>query len=223
MTHSPQEIWELRGELYSFLGNCLLEPIQGQKAVALSREFWHNFPCDPANEQMESGLEQLINCTTKLEELNTEEAVQKVMVEYTALFLGPGQPKAPPWESVYRTPEQILFGRPTYEVREAIRLHGLEARGKNRQPEDHIGLELIFLSAVSRKLSDSPLDSHTSTIQEQIRFIDEHLLSWISELSKDANTHGSVGYYGGLIELAWGILLWDRELLLEFLESENLA
>ncbi|MEA5025808.1 Chaperone protein TorD [bioreactor metagenome] len=216
MTDSWKEIWQLRTKLYSFLGNCLLEPIQGPNEVALSRLFWEGFPIEPANAQMKSGLEQLINCLTHLEALPEKEAVQNVMLEYTALFLGPGRPKASPWESVYRTQAQVLFGWPTYEVREALSLNGVEMKGKYRQPEDHIGIELMLLSVVSGKLEKLGESQQGPLVQDQISFIDNHLLSWIGDLCRDAKLNGSTGYYGGLIELIWGMLLWDRELLEEF-------
>ncbi|WP_434509932.1 TorD/DmsD family molecular chaperone [Desulfitobacterium sp. AusDCA] len=223
MTDSWQEVWQLREELYSFFGNCLLKPIDESNKAALSRTFWDNFPLETANEQMKSGLELMVECTSKLEVLSEEEAIQKVMIEYTALFLGPGRPQAPPWESVYRTPERLLFGWPAFDVRETMRLYGIEIRKKYQQPEDHIGLELIFLSVVSEKLKESVLSQQTPMIREQINFIDKHLLSWIPELCRDAKLNGSVGYYGGLIELIWGVLLWDYELLEEFLTKRGVA
>lgn len=219
MTDSWQEVWRLRAKLYSFLGNCLLEPIQGSSVVALSAKFWEEFPLGPGNEHLQNGLEQLRQCTTKLDTLGEEEAIHQVMLEYTPLFLGPGRPQAPPWESVYRTSQNMLFGAPTFEVREALSHYGLEIRGKNKQPEDHIGLELMFLAAVSERLSEPVSEKHASYVREQIRFIDEHLLAWVPDLCRDAQNHGNVGFYGGLIELVWGILLWDKELLQEYLEK----
>ncbi|MFA5535924.1 MAG: molecular chaperone TorD family protein [Bacillota bacterium] len=222
MALSWQEIWELRSRLYRFFGNCLLEPIRSENVEVLSQQFWLDFPCEAANEQMKSGLKQVLNCLVKLKGLEEKEVIEEVMVEYTSLFLGPGRPKAPLWESVYRTPEGVIFGPSTYAVREAMQQDGFETRGKNRQPEDHLGLELMFLAAVSEKIADSQVGSRYLIIQKQIHFIDEHLLSWINQLSKDANLHGDIGFYGGLIELIWGVLLWDKELLREYLESENL-
>ncbi len=222
MAPSWQEIWELRSRLYRFFGNCLLEPICKDNAAVLSRRFWLDFPCEPANGQMKSGLQQVINCLTKLNGLEEKEIIDEIMIDYTSLFLGPGRPKAPLWESVYRTPERKIFGLSTYEVRETMRQDGFESLGKNKQPEDHLGLELMFLAAVSEKIADSQVGVRYLIIQKQVCFIEEHLLSWINLLSKDANIHGNTGFYGGLIELIWGVLLWDKELLTEYLESENL-
>src|SRR4051794_15912135 len=106
--NSWNEIWNLRTSLYGFLANSMLEPIQGEHSVAFSENFWRDFPLEAANVQMKAGLEQLIKCSSYLEGLSDEEAVENVMVEYTALFLGPGVPKAPPCEALYRTPERIF-------------------------------------------------------------------------------------------------------------------
>ncbi|ACL19678.1 cytoplasmic chaperone TorD family protein [Desulfitobacterium hafniense DCB-2] len=225
MMYSWTEVWKLRTELYKFLGNCLLEPLAASTANTLDGEIRENFPLEPANRQMESGLEQLRKCTADLKTIPPNEARQEVMVEYTILFLGPGRPKAPPWESVYRTEGQLLFSRATYEVRKILADNGLEMVEKNHQPEDHIGIELLALALMSENVQDVQERKEQKTrIGRQASFIDEHLLSWIPGLAQDAKQHGSLGYYGGLIELIWGILLWDRELLQEFLtQDEDLA
>ena len=223
MKESWDEIWNLRTSLYSFLANSLLEPIQGPYTVAFTKNFWGEFPVECANPQMESGLRQLIDCSSKLEALSKEEVKELVMVEYTELFLGPGLPKAPPWESLYRTNEKIHFGWTTYQMKQMLHNNGLESKRKNQQPEDHIGLELMLLSVLSNQLITLEGDQQLSHIREQISFIDEHLLSWIHELCRDAKENGTIGFYSGLIEMTWGILLWDRELLQEFMDSSEKA
>jgi TorA maturation chaperone TorD len=207
--------------LYSFFANSLLEPIQGEQAVVFSKEFWRDFPLEAANAQMEAGLKQLINCSSYLEELSDEEAVEHVMVEYTALFLGPGRPLAPPFESFYRTSERLFFGSTSFEMKAALYANGLESKRKGRQPEDHIGLELMFLSTLCNKLPGLGIREQVSAMEEQASFIDHHLLSWIPALCQDAKLNGNAGFYGGLIELVWGVLLWDRELIEEFVASKD--
>lgn len=223
MTQSWQEVWQIREKIYAFLGNCLLEPIQSGNNPALSQETWRNFPVEAANEHMKAGLEKLLKCIASLESLPAENAIEEVLAEYTGLFIGPGIPKAPLWESLYRTEERLLFGWTALEVREALNLQGWEIVDKDRQPEDHLGYELMFLAASSQKLQDTSLiDQHSQLIRNQVDFINRHLLSWIPELCRDAENHGRVGFCGGLIELIWGILLWDKELLEEYSGEENL-
>jgi len=219
MKESWNEIWSLRTSLYGFLANSLLEPIE--ESEVLKRTFWEQFPVECANGQMESGLEQLLNCTSKLEILSDVEAKEQVMVEYTELFIGPGLPSAPPWASLYRTNEKIHFGWTTYEMRQLLEKNGLESKRKDQQPEDHIGLQLMLLSVLTKELTTLEVDEQVVQVKEQISFIKEHLLSWIPELTRDAKENGTIGFYGGLIELIWGILLWDRELMQEFIDSSE--
>ena len=221
MKESWNGIWSLRTSLYGFFANSLLEPIQGSYTVAFTKKLWEEFPVESANTQMESGLKQLIDCSSKLEVLSEEEAKEFVMVEYTELFLGPGLPKAPLYEALYRTNEKIHFGWTTFAMKQLLHANGLESKRKNQQPEDHIGLQLILLSVLSQQLTALEQDQQLSRVKEQISFIDEHLLSWIHELCRDAKENGTVGFYSGLIELIWGILQWDRELMQEFIESSE--
>lgn len=221
MTDSWNEVWSLRASLYGFFGDSLLEPMQGRHTVTFSKQFWRDFPLEAANSQMQAGLEQLINCSSYLEGFSAEEATEKVMVEYTSLFLGPGLPKAPPCESFYRTPERLFFGGTAFEMKAALSAEGLESIQKYNQPEDHIGLELMFLSALSNQLPDLERSRQNAALKEQAAFIDQHLLSWIPDLCRDAKLHGGVCFYGGLLELIWGILLWDRDLIEEFAAGSN--
>ena len=106
-------------------------------------------------------------------------------------------------------------------MKQLLHTNGLESKRKNQQPEDHIGLQLMLLSVLSQQLIALEQDQQLSRVKEQISFIDEHLLSWIHELCRDAKENGTIGFYSGLIELIWGILQWDRELMQEFIESSE--
>ncbi len=223
MTSSWEEVCVLRTKLYYFLGNCLLESIPDEGAEFTHRAFWEQFPLEAANDKMKSGLERLINCTEYLKKLPASQASQEVQLEFTSLFIGPGEPKAPPWESVYRTPEKLLFGWPTLQVREAYRQDGFEIKRKYQMPEDHMGLELMFLATVSNALAKTMINENQSStplmIERQMDFISNHPLTWIEDFFNDANSNDSIGFYSGLIELIWGILLWDLEILKEMLQD----
>lgn len=221
MTSSWNDVWNFRTRLYSSLASFLLEPIQKDSKEMLTQKFWEDFPIEAANPKLEAGLDQLIACTSKLDELSTDEAVERVMVEYTELFLGPGVPKAPPFESFYRSNKKNFFGPETYEMKYMLNRHGLESKKKDKQPEDHIGLELLFISMLTEKLLTLEEKEHMTIIREQIPFMGKHLIGWIPEFCNDAKEHGSLGFYGALIEVIWGVLLWDKELLEEYIYSQE--
>lgn len=221
MTSSWENVCALRTQLYCFLGDCLLASTPNEGAEFIQRNFWEQFPLEAANDRMKSGLERLIHCSESLEEMSISQASQAIQIEFTRLFIGPGQPVAPPWESVYRTPEKLLFGWPTLHVREAYQREGFEIKGKYQIPEDHMGLELMFLASASDALAKAIRNENKTIIalavERQTDFISSHPLLWIEDFFNDVNSSDSIGFYSGLIELIWGVLLWDLELLQEML------
>lgn len=222
------EVWQLKAQLYSFLGNSLLKPLSDDvSSEVLNPRFWRNFPLFPANRQMDEALGTLIVCTEKLMQLNRAEAQTAVNVEFTRLFIGPGKPSAPPWESLYCEGAVTLFGRPTEEMRELYRKRDLRLERPGKQFEDHLGLELLFLARCSEDSLTGTTDvTHIDLLREeaieQLAFIRDHPLWWIERLLDNATAAMSVGYYPALIKLTWGILLWDETLLVEYLQRPEL-
>ena len=219
MTKPWTDVWTFRTELYNFFATCLLEWFHPENHEVLTQNFWSKFPVEAANPQLEAGLKQLITCTSKLEKLRKEDAVEKVAVEYTQLFIGTPTPKAPPIESYYFSNKKAIFDQKTVEMRLLLNKNGLESTKKDRHPEDHLGLQLLFIAEKTKKLHTLQSDKQTSKVKKQIIFINDHLLSWIPGLCNDAKEYGTTGFYGGLIELIWGTVLWDMELLNEFVEE----
>ena len=219
MEPSWQEVALFRAGLYRFLGHCLLEYPQAGRQALLQPDFWRNFPLAPANDAMGAALDKLVGVTHGLQAKSQDEALESVQTEYTDLFLGAGEPKAPPWESLYRTPEKLMFGSPAFQVREAMTRFGVEAAEKYRQPEDHLGLELMLLAAASEAASLREESDWRESARLQAEFIAAHPLGWIGDLEKDAAAHGAVGFYAALLGLTRGVLQWDSELLREYVSS----
>lgn len=219
MVESWQEVATIRADIYRLLGSCLLEPVIADRAALLTPEFWRGFPLEPANGVMTAALSQLDGVTTGLSILPRDEALQLVQTEYTVLFLGAGEPLAPPWESLYRTPEKLLFGLPVGQVRAFMERFGVEAVAKYRMPEDHIGLELLLLAAASEASLQQGGEDWRNSARLQAEFIAAHPLCWIGDLERDAADHSTAGFYAAVIGLVHGVLLWDRELLDEYLDA----
>lgn len=217
MTKTWTEVWSFREQLYSFYASHLLEPVKEENKEVVTDSFWRQFPLEAANGQIKSGLEQLIFCTSNLDNQDSLRSIEQVNVEYTELFIGPGAPKAPPWESFYNTRKKLFFGTTAYVMKDLLNKQGLESKNSGRQPEDHLGLELLYLTVLTENMHNHDRQSQVTIIKDQLAFMDEHLLSWIPKLYDDAKNSGSIGFYSGFIELIWGTLLWDKELLEEFL------
>lgn len=64
--------------------------------------------------------------------------------EYHRLFLGPGRPVAPPFESVYR--DGTILGPAAQSFLRELREAGMEPPEDSRLPADHVALELEYLA-----------------------------------------------------------------------------
>lgn len=134
--------------------------------------------------------------------LATQRKITGVSVEFTHLFVGPPRPNAYPWETFYRG-EGITngFGHATLEMKQALQEIGLKLDNKNNQYEDHIGIELLYISELCSKGIDAVV-AHKS-------FIEAHPLSWIDRLQ--ASIHAEIP--GGYFDLVVGL---TKELLISF-------
>jgi putative dimethyl sulfoxide reductase chaperone len=108
-----------------------------------------------------------------------DEFIQKTKEEYNRLFVGPNSLPAPLWESVYLGREHLLFEEQTLQVRKCYQQHGLHFINENNQPEDHIVIELEFMSYLTQEIIESENDAYTKkVIGDQIHFLNEHLGKW---------------------------------------------
>jgi TorA maturation chaperone TorD len=118
--------------------------------------------------------------------------------DYLNLFAGTGNPLAPPYESVYRSIDHLLFDKQTSEVREFYGSYGWESKFKGKIPDDHLGIELLFLTLLIEKYLEFDDNACCSEMRSEIRrFIDLHLLSWIPEWNSHIQERAiSIGYKG---------------------------
>ncbi|MDL2272466.1 molecular chaperone TorD family protein [Desulfovibrio sp. OttesenSCG-928-I05] len=103
--------------------------------------------------------------------------------DHLKLFSGPA-PVAPPWESVWRERQRLLFGEATISVRAAYATWGLSAERAGREPDDHLALELGFLAwLLQHGLADTTQQECAGETPHKaiVRFLDEHVLLWADE------------------------------------------
>ena len=130
--------------------------------------------------------------------------------DYQALFVGPGHLLATPYESVYRTVDRLLFDEPTLQVRATYRAFGLEAPRLNREPDDHLGLELNFLSHLCVRgldaLSQDDGPMLDSIFAAHSAFLTDHVLAWAPECLDLVAEHARTDFYRGVAALTRGAL-----------------
>lgn len=225
--------WHALADAYAFLGNSLLRPMSQTADVGLDPEFWGAFP-DFGDEHVAEAADALGLWAGSLG-VGREKNVTNVSVEYTALFVGPPSPAAPPWETMNRREgASVGFGEATFQMREVLRSLGLEAAGPSNQYEDHLGIELLCLSEMCRRRAwacdmatvasevaareaDASPDKgalvRELSDEEVAAFIDDHPLGWIEALEAKVQDAYPDGYFAHVLTLARALLAYHRSQL----------
>lgn len=111
--------------------------------------------------------------------LREKDALLKAKQEFNRLFVGPHSLPAPLWESVYLGREHLLFDEQTIQVRDCYHNYGLHFVRENNEPDDHIVVELEFLSYLTQQIFESEEEASTKMLIEgQAYFLNQHLAKW---------------------------------------------
>ncbi|MBN2417519.1 molecular chaperone TorD family protein [bacterium] len=129
--------------------------------------------------------------------------------DYTRLFVGLERTLAPPFESVYRSEEHLLFEKQTAEVRERYRRFGMTVPARNRIPDDHIGYELQFLAALCSCMDEAVESGEREKVRrcaaEARDFIGDHLSVWLPDFIRRVEEHAETVFYPGVVRLVSGV------------------
>ncbi|MFF2450610.1 molecular chaperone [Neobacillus sp. NPDC058068] len=154
----------------------------------------------------------------------TVEQIKREQQEFQRLFIGPGPLGAPPWESYYRSREQLLFEEWTYQIRELYHRFGLQYCKENNEPDDHFLLELEFMIHLTDLCSQETKDDRIEKLlATQISFLEEHLLIWIPYFCEKIIENTSSQLYLGAAMLLEDFLSFDLESLVEVREGSILC
>ncbi|MDF2876108.1 MAG: dmsD 1 [Sporomusa sp.] len=126
---------------------------------------------------------------------------QKLLqADFNHLFVGPGHLAAPPWESVYRSRERLIFGEQTLAVREFYRSFGLETKKRRSEPDDHISLELEFMAWLCKQAAKPDISTEKLNLymSGQTRFLSGHILEWAPALCDDIRKAAELNFFRGL-------------------------
>jgi TorA maturation chaperone TorD len=135
----------------------------------------------------------------------TDKDVCRRMLEedYSRLFAATGLPLAPPYESSYRknSQEDLI---PSDNVTDFYNSYGWNTRIRGKIPDDHIGIELLFLTRLLDKYLTLDDDPSCFEMRKEIRrFIGQHILSWLPGWDTDVQKHARTLCYKGIGTLAY--------------------
>lgn len=206
-----KEILETKAVVYKVLGRLFLErPNRELVEQILKEKLFEDFPVEAENPFFKNGTSLLKIWSEEHQKDDPALIAANLAQDFDRLFVGPGHLLAPPWESVYLSQEKLMFGEETLAVRAFYARHGLQFVRKNKEPDDHLGLELIFLGELNTKAAQAAAENKKEDLEylnsEQKKFITEHLLRWLPALRQDIQQNAKSRYFKGLINVVYGLL-----------------
>lgn len=124
----------------------------------------------------------------------------KVMREdFKRLFAGNNNPMALPCESAYQHNNLLLSDKRIEDVKGFYKSYGWESKFIGKFPDDHLGVELLFLTMMIEKYLDMDDEFCNTEMRNEIRrFIDQHIMSWIPEWNENLQEHAKTLSYKGI-------------------------
>jgi len=119
--------------------------------------------------------------------------------DFVRLFAGKELPLAPAFESLYRINGQINSNHSSSSVTEFYKSYGWVSKFKGKIKDDHLGIELLFLTILIEKYIVLDDDACRGEMRKEIRrFIDYHILSWIPEWNNKIQNHSNTLCFKGI-------------------------
>ena len=163
----------------------------------------------------QTGNQKLVRFVRQLEKAEPDHICTELAAEYTALFLNAGKRPVYPFESVYTSTEKLLMQRAYDEVLKEYRRAGLERAASFNEPEDHIALELEFMSNLCRRTIEALRSGNKAAALEALQwqkdFLNKHLLVWIPQFCRDVEKSTQSDFYQAIALLTVELLKSEQE------------
>lgn len=162
-------------------------------------DFWKNGILK--NLPVQSSNPSFIKAASQLRESCVDKTVCGKMLreDYIRLFARKELPLAPAYESLYHKKGSITSIHQTACVTEFYNSYGWVSKFKNKVNDDHLGIELLFLTVLIDKYLLLDDEACRVEMRKEIRrFIDYHILSWIPKWNEEMQTHSNTLSFKGI-------------------------
>jgi TorA maturation chaperone TorD len=127
--------------------------------------------------------------------------------DFKRLFADNGDLLALPYESAYQHNNLLLSEKIIEEVKGFYKSYGWESKFKGKIPDDHLGVELLFLTLLIEKYLELDDEICNTEMGNEIRrFIDQHIMSWIREWNENIQEHAKTLSYKGIGTLIYSCI-----------------
>jgi len=216
-----------RQAVYSFLTRMYAVEISKETLKDLSekRSLWVRLAEDPEVQGTEiaEGFKSLAEFAATLKESETDKVLLELAAEYAGLFLGVRQMPPHPSESVYTSTERLIMQKARDDVLMIYRSMGLEKFDKFREPEDHIAIELQFMTYMCGKTSEALKSDKNAEAKKYLEvqrdFLNDHLVKWVPMFVADILKGARREFYKAVGKITRGYVQMDKEVVSEMIDS----
>jgi putative dimethyl sulfoxide reductase chaperone len=205
-----------RQGFYQFLSRIFEKEVDSEFLVAIrDKKNFFARPIEGLDKNMTRGLQLVNSYLDTSSNKSSDEICLELAVEYAGLFLGVWGKPPHPSESIYGSVGGLVMQKERDEVLILYNSAGLVLSKNFREPEDHVAIELQFMSylagetAVAANAHDSKKVKDLIEMQEL--FLKKHLGRWLGFMTHDVLEAGHVDFYKGICLLTQGFVDEDRK------------
>ncbi len=216
--NNRSEVATLRASLYSHLGSVYLSVPDLRSLEKSMNQFL-------ASTQSE-GTRILLEFFRRCKEESLEEVQKDVSVEHSRLFSGIGQGYGPPppYESVWMGEGRVMGGA-TVNVVKMYGEAGVELTAGVKEPPDHIGIELGYLSYLCNREAEAWKSTDTKGAAKCLgmeqEFLHKHIERWVPKFCEQIAANDRTGFYRGIAIMTKEFVLSEIDLIREELVALN--
>jgi TorA maturation chaperone TorD len=119
--------------------------------------------------------------------------------DYLRLFSRNEMALAPAYESLYNNRLDLGTDLHSASVSEFYKAYGWESKFKGKLNDDHLGVELLFLTLLIEKYIVLDDEACRGEMENEIhRFINNHILSWIPEWNRNIQAQSNTLCFKGI-------------------------
>jgi TorA maturation chaperone TorD len=185
-----------RADLCRFLAACYYEP-----GAEFSEERLFDSMADAASRIDADFAER----ARRLGSLFAEAGPDRLLLDYTRLFLGPLDIRAKPYGSVWLEADSGLMQESTSAVQALYEEGGFELSGDFHELPDHVAAELEFLYLLIHRRNEARRAGNAAALAEaealRRRFLGHHLGRWIAPFAAAMKSGAKEPFYRELADL----------------------
>jgi putative dimethyl sulfoxide reductase chaperone len=141
----------------------------------------------------------------RVAEAFAQDDLQNLLLDYSRLFLGPTQPLASPYGSLWLSGEKRLMDATTAALLALYREAGFELSEEFRDLPDHVAVELEFLYTLLFFENQARRSGHTGELHRiqglKARLLHEHLGAWVDRFAAAVAEGARTAFYRELAGL----------------------